>query len=164
MIRAFVPYPDKRLKTVCTPIEAVDDTIRGIWTDMVDTMKAMPGVGLAAPQIGVMLRMAVVDASEARGQAILMGNPVVLHESAKLREHEEASPNLPGFSAVIRRPRAVTVQFLNVEGLVEEREFVGLWATSVQHQIDHLNGRMFFDNLSKVKRDMLLRKFRKGAR
>jgi len=164
MIRAFVPYPDKRLKTVCTPIEAVDDTIRGIWTDMVDTMEAMPGVGLAAPQIGVMLRLAVVDASEARGQAVLMGNPVVLHESAKLREHEEASPNLPGFSAVIKRPRAVTVQFLNVESVVEEREFVGLWATSVQHQIDHLNGRMFFDNLSKVKRDMLLRKFRKGAR
>lgn len=164
MIRAFVPFPDKRLKTVCTPIEAVDDTIRGIWTDMVDTMEAMPGVGLAAPQIGVMLRLAVVDASEARGQAVLMGNPVVLHESAKIREHEEASPNLPGFSAVIKRPRAVTVQFLNVESVVEEREFVGLWATSVQHQIDHLNGRMFVDNLSKVKRDMLLRKFRKGAR
>ncbi len=164
MIRAFVPYPDKRLKTACTPIEAVDDTTRGIWTDMVDTMEAMPGVGLAAPQIGVMQRLAVVDASEARGQAVLMGNPHVLHKSAKLREHEEASPNLPGFSALIKRPRAVTVQFMNVDGVVEEREFVGLWATSVQHQIDHLNGRMFFDNLSKVKRDMLLRKYRKGAR
>jgi len=164
MIRAFVPYPDKRLKTVCTPIETVDDTTRGIWSDMVDTMEAMPGVGLAAPQIGVMQRMAVVDASEARGQAVLMANPHVLHASVKLREHDEASPNLPGFSAAIKRPRAVTVQFLNVEGEVEEREFVGLWATSVQHQIDHLNGRMFFDNLSKVKRDMLLRKFRKGAR
>ena len=164
MIRAFVPYPDKRLKTVCAPIEMVDDTIRGLWTDMVDTMEAMPGVGLAAPQIGVMQRLAVVDASQARGQAVLMGNPVVLHASVKLREHEEASPNLPGFSAKIMRPRAVTVQFLNVAGETEEREFVGLWATSVQHQIDHLNGRMFFDNLSKVKRDMLLRKFRKGAR
>ncbi|MCK4713557.1 MAG: peptide deformylase, partial [Marinosulfonomonas sp.] len=80
-----------------------------------------------------------------------------------LREHDEASPNLPGFSAVIKRPRAVTVQFLNEAGKVEERDFVGLWATSMQHQIDHLNGRMFFDNLSKVKRDMLLRKARKGA-
>ncbi len=164
MIRAFVPYPDKRLKTVCAPIEMVDDTVRGIWADMVETMDAMPGVGLAAPQIGVMLRLAVVDASDARGQAVLMGNPVVLYASAKLREHDEASPNFPGFSAVIARPRAVTVQFLNAAGEVEERDFVGLWATSVQHQIDHLNGRMFFDNLSKMKRDMLLRKARKGAR
>ena len=83
--------------------------------------------------------------------------------SAKLREHEAASPTLPGFSAGIKRPRAVTVQFLNEAGKVEERDFVGLWATSMQHQIDHLNGRMFFDNLSKVKRDMLLRKARKVA-
>lgn len=163
MIRPFVAYPDKRLKTVCAPVDTITDEVRGIWADMVEVMEAMPGVGLAAPQIGVMLRLAVVDASEARGQAVKMANPVVLHASAKLREHDEASPNVPGFSAVIKRPRAVTVQFLNEAGKVEERDFVGLWATSVQHQIDHLNGRMFFDNLSKVKRDMLLRKARKGA-
>ncbi len=164
MIRPFVPYPDKRLKTVCEPVEAVTDEVRGIWADMVETMDAMPGVGLAAPQIGVMLRLAVVDCSEERGQAVLLANPEVLHASAKLREHEEASPNLPGVSAVIKRPRAVTVRFLNAAGQVEEKDFVGLWATSVQHQIDHLNGRMYFDNLSKVKRDMLLRKARKGVR
>jgi len=164
MIRPFVPYPDKRLKTVCEPVEAVTDELRGIWADMVETMDAMPGVGLAAPQIGVMLRLAVVDCSEERGQAVLLANPEVLHASAKLREHEEASPNLPGVSAVIKRPRAVTVRFLNAAGQVEEKDFVGLWATSVQHQIDHLNGRMYFDNLSKVKRDMLLRKARKGVR
>ncbi len=164
MIRPFVPYPDKRLKTVCEPVEAVTDEVRGIWADMVETMDAMPGVGLAAPQIGVMLRLAVVDCSEERGQAILLANPEVIHASAKLREHEEASPNLPGVSAVIKRPRAVTVRFLNAAVQVEEKDFVGLWATSVQHQIDHLNGRMYFDNLSKVKRDMLLRKARKGVR
>ncbi|WP_457646910.1 peptide deformylase [Profundibacter sp.] len=164
MIHPFVPYPDKRLKTVCEPVEAVTDEVRGIWADMVETMDAMPGVGLAAPQIGVMLRLAVVDCSEERGQAVLLANPEVLHASAKLREHEEASPNLPGVSAVIKRPRAVTVRFLNAAGQVEEKDFVGLWATSVQHQIDHLNGRMYFDNLSKVKRDMLLRKARKGVR
>lgn len=164
MIRPFVPYPDKRLKTVCAPVDAVTDEVRHIWADMVETMDAMPGVGLAAPQIGVMLRLAVVDCSEERGQAILLANPEVLHASAKLREHEEASPNLPGVSAVIKRPRAVTVRFLNTAGQVEEKDFVGLSATSVQHQIDHLNGRMYFDNLSKVKRDMLLRKARKGVR
>ena len=87
-----------------------------------------------------------------------MANPEVLHASVKLRSHDEASPNLPGVWARIDRPRAVTVRFLNAEGEIEERDFVGLWATSVQHQIDHLNGRMYFDNLSGLKRQMLLKK------
>ncbi len=142
---------------------AVTPEVLGIWADMIDTMEAMPGVGLAAPQIGVMLRLAVVDASDTRGQAVRMANPVILHASAQLREHDEASPNLPGVSARISRPRAVTVQFLNADGALEERDFVGLWATSVQHQIDHLAGRMYFDRLGRVKRDMLLRRARKGA-
>ncbi|MGD9862136.1 MAG: peptide deformylase [Pseudodonghicola sp.] len=159
--RPCLPWPDKRLRTPAEPVETITDEIRAIWDDMIDTMEAMPGVGLAAPQIGVMLRLAVVDASEARGQAVRMANPEVLHASVQLRPHEEASPNLPGVSATIERPRAVTVRFLNDRGEVEERDFVGLWATSVQHQIDHLAGRMYFDRLSKVKRDMLLRKARK---
>jgi peptide deformylase len=128
---------------------------------MVDTMEAMPGVGLAAPQIGVMLRLAVVDASEERGKAVLMANPEIIDASGVFREHDEASPNLPGVSAVIKRPRGVSVRFLNSEGIIERRDYVGLWATSVQHQIDHLNGQMYFDRLSKVKRDMLLRRARK---
>ena len=128
---------------------------------MIDTMEAMPGVGLAAPQIGVSLRLAVVDASDTRGQVVRMANPEVLHASAQMRAHDEGSPNLPGVWARIERPRAVTVRFLNDQGLVEERDFVGLWATSVQHQIDHLNGRMYFDHLSKLKRDMLIRRARK---
>jgi peptide deformylase len=130
---------------------------------MIDTMEAMPGVGLAAPQIGVALRLAVVDASENRGQGVRMANPEILHASVELRAHEEGSPNLPGVRATISRPRAVTVRFLNAAGVMEEREMVGLWATSMQHQIDHLNGRMYFDHLSKVKRDMLLRRARKIA-
>ncbi|WP_323020870.1 peptide deformylase [Pararhodobacter sp.] len=161
MIRRCLPWPDARLRTPAPPVEAITDEIRAIWTDMIDTMEAMPGVGLAAPQIGVMLRLAVVDASEGRGQAVRMANPEVLHASVQLRPHEEASPNLPGVSALIERPRAVTVRFLNEAGEVEEKDFVGLWATSAQHQIDHLNGRMYFDRLGKVKRDMLLRKARK---
>ncbi|MDE3028897.1 MAG: peptide deformylase, partial [Paracoccaceae bacterium] len=116
------------------------------------------------PQIAVMQRLAVVDCSDARGQAVLMANPEVLHASGQFREHEEASPNLPGVSAVISRPRAVTVRFLNAAGEVEERDFVGLWATSVQHQIDHLNGKMYFDRLSGLKRKMLLSKAEKAAR
>ena len=161
-VRPFIPYADRRLHTPATPVEAVTDEIRAIWDDMIDTMEAMPGLGLAAPQIGVMLRLAVVDASAERGQAVRMANPQVLHASVKMRPYEEASPNLPGVSALIARPRAVTVRFLNEGGEIEERDFVGLWATSVQHQIDHLQGRMYFDRLSRVKRDMLLRRARKA--
>lgn len=161
--RAFIPYPDKRLKTVCAPVEAITDEVRDIWADMVETMDAMPGYGLAGPQIGVLQRLAVVDCSEERGKAILMANPEVLHASAQPREHEEASPNLPGMSAVISRPRAVTVRFMNADGDMEERDFVHLWATSVQHQIDHLNGKMYFDNLKSVKRQMFLKKAKKAG-
>jgi peptide deformylase len=159
--RLCIPWPDKRLRTKAASVEAVTDDIRAIWADMVDTMEAMPGVGLAAPQIGVMLRLAVVDASEERGKAVLMANPEIIDASGVFREHDEASPNLPGVSAVIKRPRGVSVRFLNAEGITERRDFVGLWATSVQHQLDHLNGQMYFDRLSKVKRDMLLRRARK---
>lgn len=161
MIRRCIPWPDPRLRTPAAPVDAITDAIRAHWQDMIDTMEAMPGVGLAAPQIGVMLRLAVVDASEGRGQAVRMANPEVLHASVQMRSHDEGSPNLPGVWATIERPRAVTVRFLNDQGTVEERDFVGLWATSVQHQIDHLNGRMYFDHLSKVKRDMLIRRARK---
>mgnify|MGYP001042553192 CR=1 FL=1 len=159
--RRCLPWPDARLRTAAAPVDAITDEICTHWQDMIDTMEAMPGVGLGAPQIGVMLRLAVVDASDTRGQVVRMANPEILHASAQMRAHEEASPNLPGVSARIERPRAVTVRFLNAEGETEERDFVHLWATSVQHQIDHLNGRMYFDRLSKVKRDMLLRRARK---
>jgi peptide deformylase len=161
-VRPCIPWPDKRLRTKAAPVAEITDDIRAIWKDMVDTMEAMPGVGFAAPQIGVSLQLAVVDASDTRGQAVLMANPEILHSSIEYREHDEASSNLPGVSAKIKRPRAVTVRYLSEMGIIERKDFVGLWATSVQHQIDHLNGKMYFDNLSKVKRDMLIRKARKA--
>jgi peptide deformylase len=108
------------------------------------------------------LRLAVVDCSEARGQAVRLANPVVVAASAELFPWREASPNLPGVAALIERPARVTVRFLNRDGAGEEREFRDLWATSVQHQIDHLEGRMFWDRLGPVKRKMLLDKARKG--
>lgn len=163
-VRRFLPWPDACLRSVAADVPEITAEVRAIWADMVETMDAMPGYGLAAVQIGVRLRLAVVDCSEARGQAILMANPEVLHASVQPREHTEASPNLPGVSAVIARPRAVTVRFLNADGVVEEREFVNLWATSVQHQIDHLAGRMYFDHLSPLKRRMLLARADKARR
>jgi peptide deformylase len=160
-VRPFVMWPDKRLRSAAAPVGEVTDETRAIWADMIETMDAMPGVGLAAPQIGVMLALAVVDASDTRGKAVKMANPVVLHASVEFRPHEEASPNLPGVSALIARPRAVTVAYLDETGQAAEKDFVGLWATSVQHQIDHLAGRMYFDRLRKVRRDMLLNRARK---
>ena len=159
--RTCIAWPDKRLRTAAADVPEITEATRALWDEMIAVMEAMPGVGLAAVQLGEMQRLAVVDASAERGQAVCMANPEILHASTQLREHEEASPNLPGVSAKISRPRAVTVRFLNADGEIEERDFVGLWATSVQHQIDHLAGRMYFDRLSKVKRDMLLRRARK---
>jgi peptide deformylase len=163
-VRRCLPWPSALLRTPAADVAAITDEVRQTWTDMIDTMDAMPGYGLAAVQIGVPLRLAVVDCSETRGQAVRMANPEVLHASVQMREHEEASPNLPGVSAVISRPRAVTVRFLNDKGVIEERDFVGLWATSVQHQIDHLAGKMYFDHLSPLKRKMLIAKAQKLGR
>lgn len=160
-VRSCLPWPDKRLRQKAEEVIEITDEIRTIWDDMIDTMEAMPGVGLAGNQIGVMLRLAVVDGSAERGRAVKMANPEVLHSSVELREHDEASPNLPGVSAKIKRPRALTVKFLNEHGMIDRRDFVGIEATSVQHQIDHLNGKMYFDHLSKVKRDMLIKKSKK---
>ena len=161
-VRPILRWPDKRLRTAAAPVEEITDEIRAHWQDMIDTMDAMPGVGLAASQVGVMLRLAVVDASNERGHAVRMANPEVLHASVEFRDHDEASPCLPGVHATISRPRAVTVRYLDETGSVVERDFVKLWATSVQHQIDHLAGKMYFDRLSKVKRDMLLRRAKKS--
>ncbi len=155
-VRLCLPWPHRSLRTPAAPVDAITGDIRAIWADMVETMDAMAGYGLAAPQIGVGLRLAVVDCSEVRGQAILLANPSVLHASGQLRDHDEASPNLPGVSAVIRRPRAVTVRYMAADGAIVEKEFLDLWATSVQHQIDHLAGRMYFDHLSPLKRRMLI--------
>ena len=163
MSRPFVMWPDMRLRIVAAPIAGITPEVEAIWAEMIAAMEAMPGVGLAAVQLGIPLALAVVDASETRGQAVRMANPVVLHASFELRLHVEASPNLPGVSAVIARPRAVTVRFLNALGVSEERDFVGLWATSVQHQIDHLAGAMYFDRLGRVKRDMLLKRAKKSG-
>lgn len=164
MHRPYVPWPHDVLRSAAAPVEAITDDIHALWDEMITAMDAMPGVGLAAPQLGVALALAVVDASDTRGRAVRMANPEILHASVELRTHEEGSPNLPGVWAKVKRPRAVTVRFLNDKGQWDRQDFVGLWATSVQHQIDHLQGKMFFDRLTRVKRDMLIKKAQKLAR
>ena len=162
----FLIWPDKRLRTVARPVDEITDKVREIWQDMLDSMYGMPGigVGLGAPQIGVMERLAVLDCSDSHNEPIRMANPEVLHASSRLNIHEEGSPNVPGLFAKVSRPRAVTVRYLDETGTQVERDFVQLWATSAQHQIDHLNGVMFFDHLSPLKKKMLLAKHAKGQK
>jgi len=161
--RPYVKWPHKVLRTPASDVPEITDEVRAIWDEMITAMDTMPGVGLAAVQLGIPLRLAVVDASDKRGQAVRMANPEVLFASAELRDHDEGSPNLPGVRATIKRPRAVTVRFLNADGVWDRQEYVGLWATSVQHQIDHLNGKMYFDHLSRTKRAMLIKRAGKLA-
>ena len=161
MSRCVVPWTHPCLRRAASPIEKITLEIEDIWRDMIAVMEAMPGVGLAAPQLGIGLRLAVVDASSARGEVLRMANPEILHVSAKVEIGEEASPNLPYVSAQIERPRGVTVRYMDEAGARQEKDLVGLWARSTLHQVDHLNGRMYFDHLSKLKRDMLIKKARK---
>ena len=161
MSRSVVPWTHPCLRRAASPIEKITPEIEDIWRDMIAVMEAMPGVGLAAPQLGIGLRLAVVDASSARGEGLRMANPEISHVSAKVEMGEEASPNLPYVSAQIERPRGVTVRYMDEAGAWQEKDLVGLWARSTLHQVDHLNGRMYFDHLSKLKRDMLIKKARK---
>ncbi|MGJ8622661.1 MAG: peptide deformylase [Yoonia sp.] len=162
--RPFVMWPHPALRRAASPVKDITDEVRAIWDEMTRAMDQMPGVGLAAPQLGIDMALTVVDASAERGKAVRMANPEILHSSVEPREHEEGSPNLPHVWAKVTRPRAVTVRFLNDKGQWDRQDFVGLWATSVQHQIDHLKGRMFFDHLTRTKRDMLIKKSKKLQR
>ena len=161
MTLKIVPWPHPCLKTKAKNVTKVTSEIRQLWTDMIVVMEKMPGVGLAAPQLGIALSLAVVDASLERGKVIRMANPEVLHASQKIEVGKEASPNLAYVSSEIKRPRGITIRYLNELGVIQERDLVGLWARSTLHQIDHLNGRMYFDNLSKLKRGMLIKKAEK---
>lgn len=164
MHRAFVPFPDPRLRGVAEPVAAVDDHVRAIWTEMLSAMYAMPGVGLAAPQLGIPLRLAVLDCSDTRDQAVRLANPVLVSASEVLRKGPEGSPNLPGFVEEVERPIRALVRYLDEHGNEQEREFTNLWSASIQHQIDHLNGKLFIDRLPALRRRRVLEKHRKAQK
>ncbi|SET24029.1 peptide deformylase [Oceanicella actignis] len=163
-VRPFLRWPDPRLRAVCAPVGRVDDEVRRIWDDMLDSMYAMPGVGLAAPQIGVMLRLAVVDCSEGRDGAVRMADPELLAASTELAVHKEGSPNLPGVWEDVARPSWARIGYLDETGARVEREFAGLWAASALHQLDHLDGRLFIERLSPLRRRRALERARKAQR
>jgi peptide deformylase len=168
MIRSILIHPDPRLKKVCEPLPGVDDAARKLIDDMLDTMYDAPGIGLAAPQIGVTRRLLVMDVADAEaGEApepMALVNPEILEASEEMRTHNEGCLSVPDVYYDVTRPASVRVRYLDREGAERERAFDGLAATCVQHEIDHLNGRLFIDYLGSIKRQMVTQKMRKLKR
>ena len=164
--RSIVTLPDPILRQVSRPVERVDDDVRELVEDMFETMYAAPGVGLAAVQVGVPLRVIVLDAAEEgeEGRPLAMINPEILSFSEEKRVYEEGCLSIPEVRVEIERPASVHVRFLDLEGRQQELKADGLLATAIQHEIDHLNGRLIIDYLSRLKRDIIVRKFKKQAK
>jgi peptide deformylase len=164
-LRPIVKYGDPVLHSPAAPVERVDDAIRALFDDMVQTMYAAPGIGLAAPQVGVPLRVIVIDLSvgEDPTQVIKLANPELVTREGE-QKHEEGCLSIPGYGGSPTRPVRVTVRGLGPDG--EERVYAGtdLLARAFCHEIDHIDGLLFVDRLSPLKRDLMKRKLRKRAR
>lgn len=166
MIRPLVILPDPILRQVSTPVERIDDDVRRLADDMLETMYDAPGIGLAAIQIGVPLRMLVIDLAkeDQPKEPHVIINPRVLAHGDGTSVYEEGCLSIPEYYAEVERPETVTVSYLDRDGKERSIEADGLMATCLQHEIDHLNGVLFIDHISKLKRDMVVRKFRKLAK
>ena len=166
MIRPLVILPDPILRQRSRPVERVDDALRRFADDMLETMYDAPGIGLAAIQVGEPLRMLVIDlAKEDEPKAPqLFINPEIVASGDGTSVYEEGCLSIPDYYAEVERPDSVTVKYLDRDGNEQTVEADGLLATCLQHEIDHLNGVLFIDHISKLKRDMVMRKFRKLAR
>lgn len=166
-IKPILLHPDPRLRKTCAPVAAVTDDIRALAADMLDTMYDAPGVGLAAPQVGVLLRLFVMDCvkePEAPKRPMVLINPEITWRSDELNVYEEGCLSIPDHFAEVTRPAAVRVKWTDLDGEVQEEAFDGLWATCAQHEIDHLNGRLFIDHIGPMKRQMITRKMEKLKR
>jgi len=160
-------HPDPRLKKLADPVPQVTTDLRALADDMLETMYDAPGIGLAAPQIGVNQRLIVMDcvkAEDATPEPMALFNPEVTWASEETNVYEEGCLSIPDQYAEVTRPSSVRVKWIDVDGKPHEREFDGLWATCVQHEIDHLNGKLFIDYLSAIKRQMITRKMQKLKR
>ncbi len=164
-VRPIVKWGDPVLHAPARPVEAVDDQVRALLRDMVDTMYAAPGIGLAAPQIGVALRVIVVDLSVGADprQLIQLVNPVFVTREGE-QKHEEGCLSIPGYGGTPVRPARVVVRGLDPQGVEREHEGTELLARAFCHEIDHIDGLLFVDRLSPLKRDLLKRRLRKRAR
>jgi peptide deformylase len=160
----IVKLPDPILRKVSTPVETVNDELRSLLDDMLETMYDAPGVGLAGIQVGVDKRILVVDATDKDSderKPVCMINPEILDRSETMRLYEEGCLSIPDTLVDIERPAEVRVRYVDRDGDLKELQASGLLATAVQHEIDHLDGRLIIDYLSKLRRDMVIRKFRK---
>lgn len=154
--------PDPRLKVKAKPVESVDAEVAKLMDDMLQTMYAAPGIGLAAPQVGVSKRVIVVDVGpEGEPQPLRMANPEILWESEDVAPYEEGCLSLPEQYDEVERPVRVKVRFLDHQNEIREIDADGLLATCIQHEIDHLDGKLFVDHLSSLRRNMILRKLTK---
>ncbi len=166
MIRPILIHPDPRLKKLCDPIKEITDDLRRLAADMLETMYDAPGIGLAAPQVGVIKRMLVMDCMKAptAPRPLVLINPEVVWTSDSLSTYEEGCLSIPEQYADVSRPDKATVRWTDLEGEAQEETFEGLWATCVQHEIDHLNGKLFIDYLGVMKRQLITRKMEKLKR
>ncbi|WP_321325032.1 peptide deformylase [Thiomicrorhabdus sp.] len=156
----IVLYPEAGLREVCKPIAEMNDDIDKLIDDMFYTMYDAPGIGLAAPQIAVQERLIVVDISESKDQPIALINPEIVRSAGKIN-WEEGCLSIPGIYATVTRPSDIIVRGMNRDGKTIEFEANDLLAVCIQHEIDHLNGKLFVDHLSGLKRTRALQKFRK---
>ena len=164
-LREIILVPDPRLKQVSAPVEGgVDDQVRALMDDMLETMYAAPGIGLAAVQIGVMQRVIVMDlAREGEPPAPrYFVNPEILWSSEETLPYEEGCLSIPEVYDEVQRPACVRVRYLDYAGAVVEEEAEGLYAVCIQHEMDHLNGVLFIDHLSRLKRDRAVAKVKKS--
>jgi peptide deformylase len=165
-IRPLVIIPDTKLRLISEPVKEITSEIRRLADDMLDTMYDAPGVGLAAIQIGVPIRMVTMDVSKSEDehQPMVLINPEIVWASEEKRVYEEGCLSIPEYYEEVERPDRVRFRYLNLQGEMIEQDADGLLATCVQHEIDHLDGVLFIDHLSKLKRDRVMTKFKKAAR
>ncbi|MEQ8902193.1 MAG: peptide deformylase [Roseovarius sp.] len=167
MKRPILIHPDPRLKKVCTPVSDLSDDLRALADDMLETMYDAPGIGLAAPQVGVTRRLIVLDCVKDEGEEprpLVMFNPEVVASSDETNTYEEGCLSIPDQYADVTRPKLVDVRWIDRDGNEQNETFDGLWATCVQHEIDHLNGKLFIDYLGAMRRQMITRRMQKLKR
>jgi peptide deformylase len=167
MKRSILLHPDPRLKKVAEPVTDISDELRALADDMLETMYHAPGIGLAAPQVGILQRLIVADCikdSEEAPRPLVMFNPRVVSHSDETNVYEEGCLSIPDQFADVTRPAEVEVAWLDRDGAEQSEVFTGLWATCVQHEIDHLDGKLFIDYLKPLKRQMITRKMVKLKR
>ena len=161
--KKILTLPDPILRKTSEPVEKIDKKIKNLMDDMLETMYAAPGIGLAAVQIGILKRIIVIDLSKEgeKKKPIFIVNPEIISKSSDLVSYEEGCLSIPNQFAEVERPNTCKIKFLDYEGNKKELEAEGLLATCIQHEIDHLNGILFIDYLSKLKKEMIIKKVKK---